>query len=81
MPTPSTTQITQRFSTNSQEKRREELKNTRLQKFRKEQIEIEANQNMWAEPATLPQINRCILQDTVDRTKSIQISLLKLVKT
>jgi hypothetical protein len=42
-------------------------------KGRTKKHKIEANQNMWAEPATFPWINPCRLQDTVDKTKSMRI--------
>jgi hypothetical protein len=59
--------------------KRREGKNSRPQDFKnstRKQTEIEANQNLWAEPATLSRINHCRLQDTVDRTKSLRISRL-----
>jgi hypothetical protein len=34
------------------------------------QIEIEANQKLWAESATLPQINRYRLQNTIAKVQS-----------
>jgi hypothetical protein len=53
---------------------REEHKTSK--KLAREQSKIETNQNMWAEPATIPWINRCRLEDTIDRTKSLRISRL-----
>ena len=44
--------------------KRIERKNSKTQDFKdlaREQTKIEANQNLWAEPATLPWINRCRL--------------------
>jgi hypothetical protein len=59
--------------------KRMKWKNSRTQDFKnlaREQTEIEANQKIWAKLATLPRINCCRLQGTVDRTKSLWISRL-----
>jgi hypothetical protein len=53
-------------SQDHKEKRREELKSKRLQKFSKG--EIEANQKLWTDPMTLPQIKQYSSQtESIDK--------------
>jgi hypothetical protein len=58
---------TQRFSTNPQEKRKGETKNTKLQNFSKDaKLRLRSDQNMWAIPVTVPRIKNLKNTNTVE---------------